>query len=42
MEGYKKINNQFEFDIKTGTQHSLLRVIFIYFSQSDCCYTKLY
>jgi len=32
MKGYGRINNQFEFDIKTWTRHSVLRVIFIYFS----------
>jgi len=32
VKGYERINNQFEFDIKTRTGHSVLRVIFIYFS----------
>jgi len=37
MKGYEKINNQCEFDIKTQTLLSVLCIIFIYFSQSNCC-----
>jgi len=37
LKGYERIDDQFEFDIKTRTWHSVLRVIFIYFSQFNCC-----